>query len=387
MEEQNISNSLAEAIESYYSDELTNSQAEELIAWLSENQENRNYFREIGIVRYSTSQLSKKRSDTTKGWSGLLKKIEENEKRPMPKDELRIRLSVLIRAVAAVLLVAALVTGSLIIFSHPKSKSEIAFFEALAPKGSRSMITLADGSTVWLNSGTKLRYPGSFGKDTRDLYLEGEAYFVVTKNRDIPFRVKTSDICITALGTAFDVKAYTDEGVIETTLEKGEVRIDELNGSELKFGSAPLILKPNQKAVFVKSNKDLEVNSTVQKPQVSEGTQAAKINAPQLKIFNTVDTKLTTSWKDSRWIFKSEKLHDLAPIIERRYDIKIIFKDTILNEYKFTGTLKEESLEQVLMALTLAAPIRYDIKHHEVSLYEDKSQKQRYARPANQQIR
>jgi transmembrane sensor len=387
MEEQNISNSLAEAIESYYAKQLTNKQAEELIAWLSENDENRNHFREIGIIRYSSSQLSKKDPDTAKAWATLLDKIEENGKRPMPKPELRIRLSVLLRVAAAVFLVAVFGAGSIFVFRKQKSKSEIAYFEALAPKGSRSMITLSDGSTVWLNSGTKLRYQSNFGKDTRDLYLEGEAYFVVAKNPDIPFRVKTSDICITATGTAFDVKAYNEEGIIETTLENGEVRIDELDDSKLKVGSALLILKPNQKAVFIKSNKNLVVNSTLQKPQVSTNALAVKIKTPQIKIYNTIDTKLTTSWKDSRWIFKSEKLHDLAPIIERRYDIKIIFRDSILNEYKFTGILKEESLEQVLMALTLAAPIKFDIKHNEVSLYENKSQRHRYIRQVNQQIK
>ena len=88
-----------------------------------------------------------------------------------------------------------------------------------------------------------------------------------------------------------------------------------------------------------------------------------------------VDTKLTTSWKDSRWIFKSEKLVKLAPILERRYDITVTFRDSVLRSYKFTGTLKEESLEQVLNAMCLAAPIRYEINHNQVLFFKDSSKK------------
>jgi transmembrane sensor len=387
MEEQKISNSLSEAIESYYANQLTQNQAEELIAWLSENEDNRLHFREIGTVWYASSQLSTKETDPVEAWSNLIDKIEENGRRPMPKPELRIRLSVLFRAAAAILLIALLGTGTIFIIRHQKLKTEITYFEALAPKGSRSVITLADGSTVWLNSGTKLRYQSNFGKNSRDLYLEGEAYFIVAKNPEIPFRVKTSDICITAIGTAFDVKAYKDEGVIETTLEKGEVRIDQLNDLKIKTESKPVFLKPNQKAIFIKSSKNLSVSDNKQKSQSIQNASAIKVRSNPIKVDSTVDTKLTTSWKDSRWIFRSEKLHNLAPILERRYDIKIIFRDTILNGYKFTGTLKEESLDQVLLALTLSAPIKFDINNDEVYLYEDKSQRNKYTRQVNKQTK
>jgi ferric-dicitrate binding protein FerR (iron transport regulator) len=282
---------------------------------------------------------------------------------------------------AAVLLVAVIGIGTIFIFRSPKTKSEIAYFEAFAPKGSRSFITLSDGSTVWLNSGTKLRYQSNFGKEDRDLFLEGEAYFVVARNPDMPFRVKTSDVCITAIGTAFNVKAYNDEGSIETTLEKGEVRIDALDDSKLKVESTPVFLKPNQKAVFIKSNKNISVNSSVQQPQVTVNEPAGKIKTIPLSIENMADTKLTTSWKDSRWIFKSEKLISLKPILERRYDISIIFRDSILMSYKFTGTLKEESLEQVLNAICLASPIKYEINHNQVLFFEAGSVKSQYRKP------
>jgi ferric-dicitrate binding protein FerR (iron transport regulator) len=381
MKEKNISDSLTEAIVGYYTNNLTQAQSEELLEWLGENDENRQYLFELGKVWYASSQLSTKEKDTNGAWTNLLDKIKENDIRQMPKPELRIGLSFLFRVAAAVLLLAVIGIGTIFISRSPKTKSEIAYFEAFAPKGSRSFITLSDGSTVWLNSGTKLRYQSNFGKEDRDLFLEGEAYFVVARNPDMPFRVKTSDVCITAIGTAFNVKAYNDEGSIETTLEKGEVRIDALDDSKLKVESTPVFLKPNQKAVFIKSNKNISVNSSVQQPQVTVNEPAGKIKTIPLSIENMADTKLTTSWKDSRWIFKSEKLISLKPILERRYDISIIFRDSILMSYKFTGTLKEESLEQVLNAICLASPIKYEINHNQVLFFEAGSVKSQYRKP------
>jgi len=381
MKEKNISDSLTEAIVDYYTNNLTQAQSEELLEWLGENDENRQYLFELGKVWYASSQLSTKEKDTNGAWANLLDKIKENDIRQMPKPELRIGLSFLFRVAAAVLLLAVIGIGTIFISRSPKTKSEIAYFEAFAPKGSRSFITLSDGSTVWLNSGTKLRYQSNFGKEDRDLFLEGEAYFVVARNPDMPFRVNTSDVCITAIGTAFNVKAYNDEGSIETTLEKGEVRIDALDDSKLKVESTPVFLKPNQKAVFIKSNKNISVNSSVQQPQVAVNEPAGKIKTIPLSIENMADTKLTTSWKDSRWIFKSEKLISLKPILERRYDISIIFRDSVLMSYKFTGTLKEESLEQVLNAICLASPIKYEINHNQVLFFEAGSVKSQYRKP------
>lgn len=383
MKEKNISDSLGEAIEGYYSNKITQSQAEELLEWLRKDEKNRQYLLEFGKIWYASSQFSTRETDTNSAWINLLDKIERNDIRPLPKQELRIPISLLFRVAAAVLLIGVLGIGSVFVFRNPKAKSVITYFEALAPKGSRSFITLSDGSTVWLNSGTKLRYQSNFGQESRNLFLEGEAYFVVAKNPALPFRVKTSDVWITAIGTAFNVKAYNDEGIIETTLEKGEVRIDALDDSRLKSDSSPVFLKPNQRAVFVKRSKNLSVNNTAQKSQISTDKPAVKVKTISLKIDSMVDTKLTTSWKDSRWIFKSEKLIKLSPILERRYDIIVTFRDSVLRSYKFTGTLKEESLEQVLKAMCLAAPIRYEINHNQVLFFDDSGKKNKYHKPLN----
>jgi transmembrane sensor len=381
MKEKDISDSLGEAIEGYFTNCLTQAQADELTEWLGKDEENKYYFLELGKVWHASSQLSNKETDANRAWINLLDKIQIDNVRQLPKPEFRIPRLAFYRLAAAVLAIAVLGIASLLIFRNPKENSEISYFEALAPKGSRSFITLSDGSTVWLNSGTKLRYHSNFGKKDRDLFLEGEAYFVVARNPEMPFRVKTSDVWITAIGTAFNVKAYSDEGIIETTLEKGEVRIDALDDSRSKAESSPVFLKPNQRAVFIKRNKNMSVNSTVQNTQIAANEPALHVNAIPLRVESMPDTKLSTSWKDSRWIFKSEKLAELAPILERRYDINVTFQDSVLRSYKFTGTLKEESLEQVLKAVCMAAPIRYEIHHSQVIFFENNGQKNKYLKP------
>jgi ferric-dicitrate binding protein FerR (iron transport regulator) len=212
-----------------------------------------------------------------------------------------------------------------------------------------------------------------YGTNNRNVFLEGEAYFKVTKNKKLPFKVNTSDITITALGTAFNVKAYNDEGTIETTLEEGSVRIDDLHkGSK---SSKSVILKPSQIATFHKQAGNVAV--TGQAPAVTKPASRLPASVP-VRVSNVADTRLYTSWKDPRWIFKNEKLSLLVTKLERRYDVDIIFMDKSLEDYAFTGTLLEESLEQVLAAIMYTAPVRYEINAKEVRLYEDRNTMNQY---------
>jgi ferric-dicitrate binding protein FerR (iron transport regulator) len=387
MNENLISDSLYEAMVAYYENNLTQVQAEELLSWIDEAEENLQYFTETGKIWYASGLLKKEEKETGEPWKRLLEKIEDNDIRPVPGPSISIPLKPLVRIAAAAVIILALSITGLFFFRSHKMNSIANLYEIIAPKGSRSVITLADGSKVWLNSGTVLQYNSEFGKRTREVYLEGEAYFSVSENKDLPFRVRTNDIYITALGTAFNVKAYNDENIIETTLEKGNVLIEHIKTSESDIYQAPVSLKPNQKAIFIRSSGDLSVNDTKPAIITAEKNPKVKVTPVLIKVDSLIDTHLSTSWKDNKWIFKSKKLKELAPILERRYDITISFIDTSLYNYKFTGTLKEESLEQVLKALTLAAPIQFNVNHNKVFLYEDPNQRNRYTRQIKQQIK
>jgi transmembrane sensor len=383
MKENAASDSLFESIMAYYENTLTQSQSEELISWLGENDDNLKYFLDSGKIYFASGLIKKGKKDTDKGWMNLIERIKAHDQRPVPKKAVRIPVRNLYLSAAALALLITIGTVSFFFLNKSGIKKTAGFYEALAPKGSRSVITLCDGSKVWLNSGTKLRYQTDFGIRSRELSLEGEAYFSVAENKKIPFRVKAGDIYITALGTAFNVKAYLEENVVETTLEKGEVVVEHVGNEDKESVSSHVVLKPNQKAVFIKSSGNLSVNEV--KPERKSGTLITETKpvVSTIKVETLVDTKLSTSWKDSKWIFKSELLHNLAPILERRYDINIIFRDSVLEDYKFTGTLKEESLEQVLKAITLAAPVKYEVSHNTVFLYVDQNQRNKYSKPLN----
>jgi transmembrane sensor len=373
MKEPEFSDSLIEAIDAYFSGSLKPRQAEELMEWIKADAGNMSWFRDIGTIWYLSGHESMKKKDAGKGWIKLLDRIRQNGIRKMPSREIRIRVSMVYRTAAVLLILITLGIGSYFFYGHSHPDGDHEFFEATAPKGSRSYITLYDGSKVWLNSGTKLRIRRNFGHTDRTLFLEGEAYFVVAHNRSLPFRVNTSDIVVTATGTAFNVKAYAEENIIETTLENGEVRIDEVNQAKAGTNTTPVYLKPNQIAVFIKSTKNTRVNDTrITNGNATVNSQVKETSSPHLKVDSMVDTKLTTSWKDNRWIFKSSKLQDLAPILERRFNISITFRDSVLSDYKFTGIIKDESLEQVLNAISLAAPVRYEINHKQVILSTDR---------------
>ncbi|HLO58428.1 MAG TPA: FecR domain-containing protein [Bacteroidales bacterium] len=371
-----VPESIKAAIVSFYDDRLTQSQADDLLAWIGQNEENLSHFRQIGELNHVSYFSSETDFDSQSALKAIRKKITERGIRPLPQKEVRLRLSSVYKIAAALLVLVALaVAGSFYLVRTQKSAAPALFVETSAPKGSRSFIILPDSTTVWLNAGTKFRYGVDYGTANRTVYLDGEAYFKVSKNKHLPFKVYTSDITVTALGTAFNVKAYHDEGTIETTLEEGVVRIDDLAENKK---DKPVILKPKQSAVFHKQGGQLAVQGPAKQNITKPMQQAVQLASIPVKVSNVADTRLYTSWKDTRWLFKNEKLSSLVTKLERRYDVEIHFMDKNLEDYAFTGILLEESLEQVLSAIQYTAPIRYEIAGKQVKLYEDKKVMNQY---------
>ncbi|MFA9392433.1 MAG: FecR family protein [Prolixibacteraceae bacterium] len=205
------------------------------------------------------------------------------------------------------------------------------------PNGAKSNIILPDSTRIWLNSGSKITYEADFSKN-RKVYLEGEAYFDVTKNPKNPFVVETSKLNITVLGTAFDVKAYSDENTIEATLVRGSVAI---SGKNYSKKAKRVLLEPNQKfTYYIDENKSL--------------------------LSKEVDTQLYTAWKDNKLIFKNEEMKNLKTVLERWYGMDIEFIDPDLGNYHYTGTIENETINQVLEILKITMPIHYEITHRKV---------------------
>jgi ferric-dicitrate binding protein FerR (iron transport regulator) len=378
MNDKRVSDQVSEAAIDFIENNLTEEQAKELIKWVEEDKDNISLLCETEHIWNSFAVIEKKVPDISSAWNLVIERIEDNDSRPFPPRQLTVKISSLLKIAASFLLLLLAGTGGFLFLRKPVEKVTGSFFEAEAPRGSRSVITLPDKSTIWLNSGTKLTYSRDFGVKARDIVLEGEAFFSIAENKKVPFRVMTRELCITALGTSFNVKAYSEEDFVETTIETGEVKIEQIN-TRGRNSIGEMVLKANQKVVYLKNtgllaNRVKEKTANVEERKI----KLPAVNRAVITFDSLADTHMETSWKDSKWIFKSESLKKMAIILERRYDINISFRDTVLSSYKFTGTIREETLNEVLKALCMAAPIRYEIDSNIVFLYEDVEKKIKY---------
>ena len=208
------------------------------------------------------------------------------------------------------------------------------------PRGQRSVLMLPDGSKVWLNSESKISYTKEFNRrNTRDVYLEGEAFFNVVHNESAPFIVHAaSSIRIEVLGTSFNVKSYRNDQTVETTLVNGKVSIDKVEKDGQSSGN--LILRPNQRAVYFKETNTLNVES---------------VNASNL-----------SAWRHDHLVFDETPLRDVFTQLERWYDIRIHVSENEDLECRLTANVQQESLENVLKLLETSHQIEYTISDKDV---------------------
>lgn len=246
-----------------------------------------------------------------------------------------------IAAVAAIVLVGVLIYNRAVFFN---SKNQPALVQVQTKATEIKTIVLADGSTVKINSRSKLRYPKQFEGDNRNVYLSGEAFFEVKKDAEHPFIVHTEQLDVKVLGTAFDVKAYQNDAFSETTLIRGKVAISLKNNPEQTF-----TLKPNDK--FTLTNG---------KPALSQLTHFDGAGADRI---------LETAWTNHELIYKNNSFDEIARLFERWYDVKIAFKEPDLKTLKFTGHVDKETVAEALNVLKLIENFNYSIKGKNVYIY------------------
>ena len=328
--------------------------------WMKANEENRREFEEIeGFWNALEILMNKVHFDSSKGYREFLKFMEQEESEESQKNPLRY-----FWHVAASLLIILGFSYLIWLVSQPV-KQQIAFFELNTPNGSHTLLTLTDGTTVWLNAGSKLKYPDKFDKESRVVYLEGEAYFHVKKNPEQPFIVETSEVKVKAFGTTFNVKAYPNEGSIETTLIEGSVVVEGKTSSE---AFKPIKLEPNQRVTVVKATGKLLLND--QEKKLLETAKASKDTTSREKenvlVSEKVNTQLYTSWVDNQLLFDNETFESIAFKLERRYGASISFVDEKVKKYRFSGKFPDISIDRVLNAMNFASPFEYTIKQDSI---------------------
>lgn len=230
-------------------------------------------------------------------------------------------------------------------------------------KGSRSRFLLPDGTTVWLNAGSKLHYENDFRGTTRVVRLEGEAFFDVIKDPARPFIVRASDIDIRVLGTAFNVKSYPEDKNVETTLYHGLVNVTRHNAK----AATSIQLKPNEKLVLPKEAAIEPANLSLKDITAPKTTPADFIIIP-IDSTKKESERFETAWLYSRLEFRGEGFEDLALKLERWYNVNITFTDEKVKHLRFNGSFEKETMEQAFMALQAALPFTYEINENNISV-------------------
>ncbi len=348
----------------------------QVMNWIDESVENRQYFEEMKKY-YQLTKLIKKPGGFNKeeGWERVkagynriyLKKIEDLKS--VKRLLIRRYLIPVAASITAAFIIGALFNQFII---NKKVDNSLVLSEINVPLGSKSQLRLPDGTVVWLNAGSKLSYFNNSFITSRQVMLEGEAYFDVVKNKENIFVVNTSDIKVKVFGTQFNIKSYSEENIIQTTLIEGSLSVEPIKGNSKRN---TVFLKPNQSANYFKAVRKSDTSDEL---IAGDKEELPSELAEKIIVMQKIDPLPITSWKDTEWVIEGESLDNLAVKLERRYNVKIYFQDVSLKKYKFSGILKDETFEQVLKILQITMPVVYKVNENKVTLSEDKAFKSKY---------
>ncbi len=243
------------------------------------------------------------------------------------------QLSSILYKVAAVLFLPLLIT-TVWSLSTNKSfwKEQTTWVELTTPVGAKMNFELPDGSKVWLNDCSKIKYPSHFSGSQREVYFEGEAFFNISKNEKMPFIVKNKAASVKVTGTTFNIRAYPDDVIYEATLNTGKIELEISNGID---GNLKIPMNPGE--------------------QVSVNTQSNQVDKKQ------VEADEFNAWINGKLLFRDTPLDEAIKKLERWYNADIRLDSPELGNILITATFQEEKLSQALDLLSFATPIKYSI--------------------------
>lgn len=213
-------------------------------------------------------------------------------------------------------------------------KSSMALNTLIVPKGGEYSLELPDGTMVWMNSESSLRFPEKFASDRREVFLVGEAYFEVKKDANRPFRVHTETGNVQVLGTSFNVCAYPKDRFWQTTLVEGSVMI-------YREG----------KEVMMKPNEQYQIDMKTGKGELKE-----------------ILPELYTSWRDGKFYFKAYTFGELVEKLERWYDFTMFYTSESIKTRRFSGVVnKHEPFQNMLKFLEMTSDVQFNIKGNVVT--------------------
>ncbi len=301
-----------------------------LESWITESDENLKYFRHLKKIWESSLEMP---VSTDKALAKVLKQINKEHK--------SLTFWQMAQRIAAILFIP-LLFSMLWMYSGKNTKSAdptVTYNKVVAAFGTFSLIELPDGSKVWLNSGSSLRYPDKFLSNNRTVYLLGEAYFEVHSDNTMPFFVNTPYFTVKATGTKFDVRAEKNFLTPSVTLVEGKVAVQKLNS--VKQNGLIAMLQPNQYMTY----DTLSGHVTIQ----------------------TEDTYKHFAWKDGKLVFRNDNISEVARRISLQYNVDIEIKGNEIKQYRYRATFENEPLGELLRLLKISSPIDYqEIKQNEL---------------------
>jgi ferric-dicitrate binding protein FerR (iron transport regulator) len=241
-------------------------------------------------------------------------------------------------AAAAVLVLCG--AGALVNLYHKGSSEPTAsLMEKHNAKGTKSIIQLPDGSRIWLNADSRLRYPEEFKGGAREVFLNGEAFFDVARSKDHPFIIHLATGTIRVLGTSFNVRAYDNENVVETSVATGRIAfIPKYRGTHKNQDT--VYLAPDHKASFTFTRDELSTSAT-----------------------SSVEDK---AWTEGKLIFRGLTMEQIGVELERNFGKKVVFVDNGPKEFVFTGSFENNSLDEIMYYLTRTKNFSYKITNTEL---------------------
>lgn len=333
--------------------DITAEEQGELQQWTSSSADNERYYlqqRELWFSATDAEELAKynkeaayerfrQRVATAKEEASFLSISEKAEEKTHGQAHRFLRLRYAAVAAALLCLVGFFAYRS----GQQTLTAEFADIVIEAPQGSRTQMTLPDGSRVWLNAGSKIAYSQGFGLKDRIVRLVlGEGYFEVARNERLPFSVSSENLKVEVLGTKFNFRDYPDDAEAIVSLQEGSVALSALNSPLTALNSR---LTAGQSAIYNKHTGKM----TIQEAPVAEASQ----------------------WTQGILVFNGEPLPDIVRKLERSYNVKITLADKSLSELRFHGdfTRMEQSLREVLDVLAATGRLRYEIAGNQVTIY------------------
>ena len=335
--------------------ELSGEDLDDLLKWLKEDEQHFRYYIELKDIWFSGELMYSCEDVGEKAIIRFREKYNLNEAL-LVKSTKMIRISL---QIAATILLACLLSLSWHWLTTDKGSAiapDQRFAQIFIPKGQKGQLTLNDGTRIWLNSNSILRYPSDFGNGSRKIVLDGEAYLEVAKDPAHPFILETSSVTLKVLGTRFNVKCYSKENTVETTLIEGSLEI--LSGNSGVRRMKKVTLKPNEKAIFLKPDNQISI-AELDIPEKKESKLTRRIQKSPISI---TQVESIISWKDNYLIFRDESFEQIANKMESWYGVEIRIEDEKLKNYRFTGKfIYNETIEQVMEVISLTTPLQYSL--------------------------